>query len=174
LLDYQNNEINLLDEEKKAFEVLTRIINTIVEGAEVNKVFSDQDYTVFEISKVDPGIVIGKHGHTLDAIQYLVNMIANKERNLDTQRLYVIDIDGYRKRREESLKRYAKEKAEIVKRRGNAIALYFMNSIERRLIHLSLKEDPEVTTYSEGKDPFRRVIISPAVISKTDYGQRDE
>ncbi|MFW6122138.1 MAG: R3H domain-containing nucleic acid-binding protein [Petrotogales bacterium] len=172
--DYKNNEINLLDEEKKAFEVLTRIINTIAEGAEVNKVFSDQDYTVFEISKADPAIVIGKHGHTLDAIQYLVNMVANKENVPDTQRLYVIDIDGYRKRREESLKRYAKEKAEIVKRRGKAIALYFMNSIERRLVHLSLKDDPEVTTYSEGKDPFRRVIISPETISKTDYGQRDE
>jgi len=174
LSDYINNENHLLDEEKKALEVLTRIINTILKGAEVNKVFSDQDYTVFEISKVDPGIVIGKHGHTLDAIQYLVNLVANKERNLDTQRLYVIDIDGYRKRREESLKRYAKEKAEIVKRRGHAIALYFMNSIERRLVHLSLKEDPEVTTYSEGKDPFRRVIISPEAISKADYGQRDE
>jgi len=166
--------MDLSGSEKKAFQVLSRIIDSIIEGAEVNKTFSDQDYTIFEISKADPGIMIGKHGHTLDAIQYLVNMIVNKGKDQETQRLYVVDIDGYRQRREDSLRKYAQEKAEIVKKRGNAVALYFMNSIERRLVHLSLKEDPEVTTYSEGKEPFRRIIITPAVISKTDDGQKDE
>lgn len=165
--------MDLSGSEKKAFQVLSRIIDSIIEGAEVNKTFSDQDYTIFEISKADPGIMIGKHGHTLDAIQYLVNMIVNKEKDQETQKLYVVDIDGYRQRREDSLRKYAQEKAEIVKKRGNAVALYFMNSIERRLVHLSLKEDPEVTTYSEGKEPFRRIIITPAVISKTDDEQKD-
>ncbi len=174
MLDFKNNETNLSGEDKKAFQVLSRIVNSIIEGAEVKKTFSDQDYTTFEISKVDPGIIIGKHGHTLDAIQYLVNMVVNKEKDQEAQKLYVVDIDGYRKRREDSLKKYAREKAEIVKQRGNEVALYFMNSIERRLVHLSLKEDPEVTTYSEGKEPFRRIIISSAAISKNDYEQKHE
>lgn len=166
--------MDLSGSEKKAFQVLSRIVDSIIRGAEVNKTFSDQDYTIFEISKADPGIMIGKHGHTLDAIQYLVNMIVNKEKDQETQKLYVVDIDGYRQRREDSLRKYAQEKAEIVKQRGNAVALYFMNSIERRLVHLSLKEDPDVTTYSEGKEPFRRIIITPEVISETDDEQKDE
>jgi len=175
LLDYKENEKNLNKEEQKAIQVLSRIVNAITEGAEVEKTFSDQNYTLFEISKADPGIIIGKHGHTLDAIQYIVNMIVNKkEEDQSPQRLFVVDIDGYRKRREESLQKYAREKAEIAKRKGNAIALYFMNSIERRLVHLSLKDDTEVTTYSEGKEPFRRVIIAPAAISKMNYRQKDE
>ncbi len=173
-MDFKNNEIDFSVEEKKAFQVLSRIVNSIIEGAEVKKTFADQEYTLFEISKADPGIIIGKHGHTLDAIQYLVNMVANKEKELETQRLYVVDIDGYRKRREESLKKYAREKAEIVKRKGNAVALYFMNSIERRLVHLALKEDPEVTTYSEGKEPFRRIIITPTQISESYYDEEDK
>jgi spoIIIJ-associated protein len=175
LSDYKKSETNLNEKEKKAIQVLSRIVNAIAEGAEVEKVFSDQDYTLLEISKVDPGIIIGKHGHTLDAIQYLVNMITSKkEEDESQQRLFVIDIDGYRKRREESLKKYAKEKAEVAKKKGDTVALYFMNSIERRLVHLSLQEDPEVATYSEGKEPFRRVIISPTTISKRNYQQKDD
>jgi len=173
-LDFKNNEIDLSAEEKKAFQVLFRIVNSIIEGAEVKKTFAEQEYTLFEISKADPGIIIGKHGHTLDAIQYLVNMVANKEKELERQRLYVVDIDGYRQRREESLKKYAREKAEIVKRKGNAVALYFMNSIERRIVHLALKEDPEVTTYSEGKEPFRRIIITPTQNSESYYDEEDK
>jgi spoIIIJ-associated protein len=175
LSDYKKSETDLNEKETKAIQVLSRIVNTIVEGAEVEKVFSDQDYTLFEISKADPGIIIGKHGHTLDAIQYLVNMITSKKEEDESQkRLFVIDIDGYRKRREESLKKYAKEKAELAKRKGDTVALYFMNSIERRLVHLSLQDDLEVTTYSEGKEPFRRVIISPNTISKRNYEQKDD
>ena len=173
-MDFKNNEIELSGGDKKAFQVLSRIVNSIIEGAEVQKTSADQEYTVFEISKVDPGIIIGKHGHTLDAIQYLVNMVVNKEKDYENQKLYIVDIDGYRKRREESLKKYAREKAEIVKRKGNAVALYFMNSIERRLVHLALKEDPQVTTYSEGKEPYRRIIIAPAQISESSYNQKDE
>ncbi len=177
MADYKKRELNLNEKEKKAIQVLSRVVNTIAEGAEVKQAFSDQNYTLLEISKVDPGIIIGKHGHTLDAIQYLVNMITSKKEENDDeyqQRLFIVDIDGYRKRREESLKKYAKEKAELAKRKGDTVALYFMNSVERRLVHLSLQEDSEVTTYSEGKEPFRRVIISPITISKRNYEQKDD
>ena len=79
-----------------------------------------------------------------------------------------MDIDGYRKRREESLQRYAREKAEIAKRKGDTIALYYMNSIERKLVHMALKEDSGVITYSEGREPYRRIIIKPILVKDED------
>lgn len=174
MIDYTEvNKNNFYNKEERALNILTKIVNAITEGAQIKKVFSDNYHTLFEISKVDPGIIIGRHGHTLDAIQFILNIIANREEGWDTQRSYVVDIDGYRKRREETLKRYAKEKAEIVKRTGSPIALYFMNNIERKLVHLALKEDIDIDTYSEGKEPFRRVIISPATVSKN-YGKQKE
>ena len=174
MLDNKGDAKDLSVKEKKALQVLTKIVDVISEGADVAKVFSDQEYTIFEISKADPGIIIGKHGHTLDAIQYLVNMIVNKETDNNYQRLYIVDIDGYRKRREESLKRYVVEKAEIVKERGKTVELYFMNSVERRLVHLFLKDDPHIVTYSEGIEPYRRVIISPQQQSANQISENSE
>lgn len=174
MLDNKDDAKELSVKEKKALQVLAKIVDVISEGADVDKVFSDQEYTIFEISKADPGIIIGKHGHTLDAIQYLVNMIVNKETDNNYQKLYIVDIDGYRKRREESLKRYVFEKAEIVKERGKTVELYFMNSVERRLVHLFLKDDPHIDTYSEGTEPYRRVIISPQKKSPNQISENSE
>ncbi len=162
MLDINNNENRLEAEEEKALKILSKIVETISYEAKIKKISSEKDYTIFEIINAESAIIIGRHGHTLDAIQYMVNLIANKG-NKDNHRVYVVDIDGYRKRREESLQRYAKEKAEIVKRKGSPVPLYFMNSIERRLIHMALKDDIRVTTASEGREPYRRVIIKPAI-----------
>ena len=162
LVDFEVQEINYKEQEEKALQILSKIVGSINREAEIRVASSNQEYTIFEIVNTDPAIIIGKHGHTLDAIQYLVNLIVNKENRQDNRKIYIVDIDGYRKRREESLQRYAREKAEIAKRKGVSIALYFMNSIERRLVHMALKEDGEVTTYSEGREPYRRIIINPS------------
>lgn len=162
LVDFEVQEINYKEQEEKALQILSKIVESINREAEIRVSSSNQEYTIFEIVNTDPAIIIGKHGHTLDAIQYLVNLITNKESRQEKRRIYIVDIDGYRKRREESLQRYAREKAEIAKRKGVSIALYFMNSIERRLVHMALKEDGEVTTYSEGREPYRRIIINPS------------
>ena len=162
LVDFEVQEINYKEQEEKALQILSKIVESINREAEIRVTSSNQEYTIFEIVNTDPAIIIGKHGHTLDAIQYLVNLIVNKESRQEKRRIYIVDIDGYRKRREESLQRYAREKAEIAKRKGVSIALYFMNSIERRLVHMALKEDGEVTTYSEGREPYRRIIINPS------------
>ncbi len=162
LVDFEVQEINYKEQEEKALQILSKIVESINREAEIRVSSSNQEYTIFEIVNTDPAIIIGKHGHTLDAIQYLVNLIVNKENRQDNRKIYIVDIDGYRKRREESLQRYAREKAEIAKRKGVSIALYFMNSIERRLVHMALKEDGEVTTYSEGRVPYRRIIINPS------------
>ena len=162
LVDFEVQEINYKEQEEKALQILSKIVESINREAEIRVASSNQEYTIFEIVNTDPAIIIGKHGHTLDAIQYLVNLITNKESRQEKRRIYIVDIDGYRKRREESLQRYAREKAEIAKRKGVSITLYFMNSIERRLVHMALKEDGEVTTYSEGREPYRRIIINPS------------
>lgn len=168
MVDNHNNGIIYKEEEEKAQEIISNIVESINSGAEVKKVSSEKDCTIFEIINAEPAIIIGRHGHTLDAIQYLVNLIVNKE-NRDFRRIYIVDIDGYRKRREDSLQRYAREKAEIAKRKGSSVPLYFMNSIERRLVHMALKEDVEITTLSEGKEPYRRIIIKPVISQNPEY-----
>lgn len=170
----KDREIKLNSKDEKAYQVLSKIIDGINAGAEVSMTYTNQDYAIFEISKADPGIIIGKHGHTLDAIQYLLNLVVNKEKDYQSNKIYLVDIDGYRKRREETFKKYAKEKAEIAKRKGCIVALYYMNSIERKLVHMALKEDPEVITYSEGREPYRRVIIKPTSQTEADVNKKDQ
>lgn len=104
--------------------------------------------------------MIGRHGHTLDALQYIVNIITNKGIEEPERKRIIIDIEGYKERREDIVSKYAYEKAEIVKKTGKKIALCYMNAVERRIVHLVLQEEPLITTYSEGTEPFRKVIIA--------------
>lgn len=167
-MNFKNQEIKFSKQDEKALQILFKIVKSISSSAEIRIVSSNQLFTIFEITNAEPGIIIGKHGHTLDAIQYLVNLIVNHDKKQISNKIYLVDIDGYRKRREEYLKRYAQEKAEIAKRKGEPIALYFMNSIERKIVHLALKDDDGVTTYSEGRDPYRKVIIKPLLTKNED------
>lgn len=105
----------------------------------------------------DMGIIIGKRGKTLDSIQYLTSLKVNKGREKYIR--IVLDTEGYRQKREETLKRLAFRMAEKVKRIGKSVKLEYMNPYERRIIHSTLQNDPNVTTYSEGKEPYRKVVI---------------
>jgi spoIIIJ-associated protein len=105
----------------------------------------------------DMGILIGKHGQTLDALQYLTNLVANK--NATSRMHIVIDVEDYRDRRVETLTRLAKRLAEKVKKSGQKVVLEPMNPHERKIIHTALQADKSVTTLSEGSDPYRRVVI---------------
>lgn len=109
------------------------------------------------ISSSDMGIVIGKRGNTLDAIQYLLSLAVNKSR--DNYIKIIVDIKGYRKRREETLIRLAKRMAEKAKYSKWPVKLEPMNPYERRIIHSALQDVDGVTTHSEGDDPYRRVVI---------------
>lgn len=104
------------------------------------------------------GILIGKRGQTLDALQYLANRVANKH-----QAGYVrvkLDTENYRARREETLRHLAKNIAHKVKRNRRPVVLEPMNPYERRIIHSALQSDPYVTTHSEGEDPYRKVVVT--------------
>ncbi len=108
----------------------------------------------------DSGVLIGKYGQTLYALQYLVNIILNKG-NANPLKV-LLDVQGYRERREESLKTVARSAAARAKRQGRKVKLEPLPIHERRIIHLTLQDDKSVFTYSEGEDPNRYVIIAPS------------
>ncbi|MBA7497448.1 hypothetical protein ES704_00176 [subsurface metagenome] len=151
-------ELNL---QEKAKTTLEKIVKFIIEDGEIQVINNEEVNTiVLGIKTSNPGVLIGRHGHTLDALQYIVNIIANKETEEPERRKIIVDIEGYKERREDIVSKYAHEKAEIVKKTGKKIALCYMNPVERRIVHLVLQEEPLLSTYSEGTEPFRRVIIA--------------
>lgn len=107
------------------------------------------------------GLIIGYRGETLDALQYLTSLAVNKERSREDYRRVLIDTEGYREKREETLKRLAEKTAWKVNKFGRSIKLDPMNPYERRIIHSSLQDYPNVKTHSEGEEPYRKVVIVP-------------
>ena len=128
------------------------------------KVTVEQEKTeagyVFNLVGNKLGILIGKHGQTLDALQYLANLVAN--RGLAEDRIRVIlDAEEYRSRREETLKRLAMRLADKALRIREEVKLEPMNRHERKIIHMALQEHRRVSTYSDGEEPYRCVVIVP-------------
>lgn len=113
---------------------------------------------ILNLTGPDAGIIIGKYGETLKSLEYLLNLISRESTESRALRL---DSDGYRERRELSLQRVALSAAREASRRRRAVTLEPMTSWERRIVHLSLKENPEVETRSVGDEPQRRVVIWP-------------
>mgnify|MGYP002429431407 CR=1 FL=1 len=103
------------------------------------------------------GILIGKRGQTLDSLQYLANRVANKHQ--DGYVRVKLDTENYRERRQQTLEKLAGSIAYKVKKNKKPIYLEPMNPNERRIIHSALQRDPEVITKSEGKDPYRKVVV---------------
>ncbi len=106
----------------------------------------------------DLGILIGKHGQTLDALQYLTNLAVNRK-SFNKARI-ILDIEDYRKRRSDTLSRLAIRLADKVKRRGDKVVLEPMSPHERKIIHMALQQDKDISTYSEGEEPYRKIVIA--------------
>ena len=108
----------------------------------------------------DLGILIGKHGQTLDSLQYLTNLAANH--GLTEKRIHIVlDVEHYRNRREETLRRLASRLADKALRTRQRIMLEPMNRHERKIIQMALQENRRVSTYSAGDEPYRKVVIEP-------------
>lgn len=120
-----------------------------------NKTTSKQ--AVYNLNSPDLGIVIGHRGETLDALQYLTSLVVNK--NVNDYFRVLLDAEGYRDRRKQTLIRLAKKLARKCLKKGRKVVLEPMPPHERRIIHMTLKDDPRVKSYSEGKEPFRKVMI---------------
>ena len=107
------------------------------------------------------GLLIGRRGETLDALQYIVSLYANKNRKDDGYLRVTLDTEGYRLRREETLCRLARKNAVRARQTGRPVAMEPMNPYERRVLHSALQSFHGVTTRSEGEEPNRHVIILP-------------
>jgi spoIIIJ-associated protein len=117
------------------------------------------DTTVAEIGGEDLGLLIGRHGQTIDALQYLSAIAVNRKRK--TRRKVIVDAEGYRERRNSSLHVLADRVAQRVARERTPVTLKPMTAAERKVIHLHLKDDRRVETVSEGQEPHRSVVIVP-------------
>ena len=122
-------------------------------------VAEDDEQIVVTCDGPDLGVLIGRHGQTIDAIQYLANAIVYRDR--DDRKRVVVDASGYRARRQATLDSLALRGAEQATATGQRVALEPMTAVERKLVHERLKDDPEVETLSEGTEPNRFVVIVP-------------
>lgn len=112
---------------------------------------------VEEVNEQDKGIVIGKKGKTLNSMQYLISLIINKDREKYLK--VVLDVGNYREKREQTLVNLAKKMAEKSKNFHKHIKLEPMSAYERKIIHSTLQKESNITTHSEGREPYRRVVI---------------
>jgi spoIIIJ-associated protein len=146
-------KVEPIERAKLFIEKVTKAMNLLV----TISVISNDDAVTLNLKGDDLGILIGKHGQTLDALQYLSNLVANRE---GRERIrFIIDVEDYRKRRADTLQQLALRLADRVKRSGDRVVLEPMTPHERKIIHMSLQEDLRIETYSEGEEPFRRVVI---------------
>lgn len=147
------------------------------DDSEVSKIALDFLQGIFDYLKVNPdiaverkeeslwltmtgnnlGVIIGRRGETLDSLQYLTNLVVN--RKVTEKQRIILDVEGYRKTREETLKELADKMAVKALKMNGPLRLEPMNPHERRIIHMTLQGDERVETYSEGEEPFRRVVI---------------
>jgi len=123
------------------------------------------DYIALNIQGDGGGLLIGKGGQTLDAIQYLTNKVLNKNGN--GRKRIVLDTENYREKREESLTALAEKLGEKAKRTKKPVTVNPMNAHDRRIIHMALQNDRDLTTRSRGEGLFRKIIIVPKKDGKT-------
>jgi len=137
---------------------LNEIIDFIVDDATVS-VAKDGNGIRLRIEASNAAILIGRHGRTLDALQYIVRKIVRKKTN--TKVPISFDVEGYRDRRKESLTQLALRLGEKVKKSGKPATISPMNAYDRRIIHIALKDDASVRTQSRGGGLFRKLVIFP-------------
>lgn len=143
-------------------ELVARIVQEI--GVQCSVVIEEtEEELLVTLSGHDLGLLIGRHGQTIDAIQYLANAILH--RGSDEPKRVVVDAAGYRARRQVALDAIALRAAERAAATGQRVELESMTAVERRLVHERLKDDPEVDTASEGTEPNRFVVVIPRAIS---------
>lgn len=136
---------------------LRKLLDAMKVKAEIK--ISEKDDTIY-INVVSPNmaLLIGHHGDTLDSLQYLISLVINKDNTEEFKRV-ILDIENYRIKREDTLKRLAIKFADNAKKYKKPQRFEPMNPYERRIIHSSLQDLPNIITYSEGEEPNRRVIV---------------
>ena len=158
----ENKEIRITDftfEKEKARRFLRDVLEAMDIKAEI-RVRDINESLYINLSGPRMGVIIGRRGQTLDSLQYLVSLVVNKDKERDSFIKVILDTEDYRKKREETLQRLARRLADRVQKTGKKVELEPMNPYERRIIHSTLQEFEGITTFSEGEEPYRKVIIS--------------
>ena len=154
-----------------AIKFLTDVFKAMKLEASINVEFDAAENELsIDVKAEDMGVLIGKRGQTLDSLQYIVSLAINKDSNEYVK--VKLDSENYRIRRKETLENLAKNIASKVKRTGRQVSLEPMNSFERRIIHSALQGDPNCETFSEGNDPYRKVVVKPKNEGRGYYNNR--
>jgi len=140
-----------------ATQFLKNILDNMKIDAEI-EIVEEKGIVKANISGTDMRNIIGYRGETLDALQYLLSLVVNKNHDISYKRV-VLDTENYRDKREETLKRVADKTAYKVIKSRRPYKLEPMNPYERRIIHAALQGKKEICTYSEGEEPYRRIVI---------------
>ena len=151
--------ITVVKEEE--IDIARNFVKNILKNAKLDanvNVVQEKNLIKISIEGKEAACLIGRRGETLDSIQLLTGLALNKI-NKDSHMRVLVDIENYRSKREESLVRYANKVARDVKKTKKTRKLDYMNPYERRIVHSALQNDKYVITYSEGTDPYRRLVI---------------
>ena len=146
---------------EKESDIAKQFVENMLKNANVDakvNITQEDNLIKVDIEGKDAACLIGRRGETLDSIQFLTGLALNKI-NKESHMRVLVDIENYRSKREESLIRYANKMAREVAKTKKTKKLDYMNPYERRIVHSALQEDKYVTTYSEGTDPYRRLVI---------------
>ncbi|MDO8949793.1 MAG: RNA-binding cell elongation regulator Jag/EloR [Actinomycetota bacterium] len=160
----EEEEAPLTDEEldkiaDEAVGVVNSVLATLGIESEIEEYEGDDNEIILDIVGDDLGVLIGRHGKTLDALQVLVAAMTN--RRIGRRFPVVVDVSGYRYRRKVKLEEIARRAADRVVRQGRPVELRPMTSFERKAVHVALRNDRRVTTASEGDEPYRQVVVHP-------------
>jgi spoIIIJ-associated protein len=143
-----------------ARDILINIITKMGIEVKIKDIIEGSNRIYIEMDSEQSGLIIGKQGKTLEALQFLLNLIVSNK--IQSDKKIILDIESYREKREKALRRLSKDIAHKVIRTGKPWTLEPMNPFERRLIHLTLQNDSRVSTKSEGEGIYRKVKVSPA------------
>lgn len=144
----------------RAREALEAILSHLVDLPRIEASHEEPGTIQLSLSGSDGGMIIGRRGQTLDALEHLVNRIVFRDDSEHVLRI-ALDVEGYRQRRQESLEQLARRLAAKARETGRPVVLNPMSPRDRRIVHLTLQTDSEVTTASEGEGHYRRLVISP-------------
>ena len=151
-----------ITKKKSAIDEVEKFLTDVLKAMDVKaKINIKEENNIINVnlSGEKMGLIIGYRGETLDSLQYLLSLVVNKNHN-NIYKKVVLDVENYRKKREETLIKVAQKVAYNVRKSKRPYKLEPMNPYERRIIHSTLQEFNDIITYSEGEEPFRRVIIS--------------
>lgn len=162
--EHFESDVDLTDEEvDKIADVAVTYIRELLgffgeEHISIDEYDGDDGELILDISGGDLAVLIGRHGKTLDALQMVISSYLSNR--LKFHYPIVVDVEGYKSRRREKLAELARSAAARAKKKHGRVAMAPMNAYDRRIVHLALVDDEEVTTHSEGNEPERRVIVT--------------